>query len=137
MRLPIAFALCSGAWLVGLPGVAAPQGALLEVQIRLSVASFASAGVSSPGICLSRVLSSQARSMVRVSCRGGQVVSIAPYPAQPFLGVHGGAFRYTQVATPTGFGAPRGTGDAAALDDTVLQIDAAATATPLEMLISF
>ncbi len=47
------------------------------------------------GICLSSTLSEQANAMVKVTCRGHQFVSIEPRPGRPFIGVHGGAFRFT------------------------------------------
>jgi hypothetical protein len=46
------------------------------------------------GVCYSRSLSEQTRASVQVVCDSGQFVSIEAVPGQPFLGVHGGAFRY-------------------------------------------
>ena len=47
------------------------------------------------GVCRSRTLSESTGASVEVACRSGQFVSIAPQPGSPFLGVHGGAFRYS------------------------------------------
>ena len=47
------------------------------------------------GVCYSRSLSEQTGATVQVVCDSGQFVSIEAVPGQPFLGVHGGAFRYS------------------------------------------
>lgn len=46
------------------------------------------------GVCISETLSAQTNAVVQEVCSSGQFVSIDPDPAKPFLGVHGGAFRY-------------------------------------------
>jgi hypothetical protein len=48
-----------------------------------------------PGVCYSRSLSEKTGASVQVVCDSGQFVSIEAVPGQPFLGVHGGAFRYS------------------------------------------
>lgn len=50
--------------------------------------------VLGPGACISETLGRQAQALVRVACGSGQFVSITPMPGKPFLGTHGGAFRY-------------------------------------------
>lgn len=50
--------------------------------------------LQSGGCIISQTLSEQTNAVVRVACRTGQFVSIAPQPGKPFLGAHGGAFRY-------------------------------------------
>jgi hypothetical protein len=47
------------------------------------------------GVCFSRTLSEQTSAVVQVACDSGQFVSIEAVPGQRFLGVHGGAFRYS------------------------------------------
>jgi len=47
-----------------------------------------------PGVCYSQSLSQKTGASVQVVCDSGQFVSIEAVPGQPFLGVHGGAFRY-------------------------------------------
>ena len=47
-----------------------------------------------PGLCLSESLSQGTGAAVHVVCESSQFVSIDPMPGRPFLGVHGGAFRY-------------------------------------------
>lgn len=47
-----------------------------------------------PGLCLSESLSQGTGAAVHVVCESSQFVSIDPHPGRPFLGVHGGAFRY-------------------------------------------
>ena len=48
----------------------------------------------SSGVCYSRSLSEQTKALVEVACRSGAFLSITAVPGVPFLGVHGGAFRY-------------------------------------------
>lgn len=45
-------------------------------------------------VCISETLSAQTNAVVQVVCSSGQFVRIDPDPTKPFLGVHGGAFRY-------------------------------------------
>ncbi len=45
-------------------------------------------------VCISETLSAQTNAVVQVVCSSGQFVRIDPDPAKPFLGTHGGAFRY-------------------------------------------
>jgi hypothetical protein len=47
-----------------------------------------------PGLCLSESLSESTGAAVHVVCESSQFVSIDPRPGRPFLGTHGGAFRY-------------------------------------------
>lgn len=44
--------------------------------------------------CVSETLSQQTDALVQVVCGSGNFVSIEPRPGQPFVGTHGGAFRY-------------------------------------------
>jgi hypothetical protein len=46
-------------------------------------------------VCYSKSLSEKTGASVQVVCDSGQFVSIEAVPGQPFLGVHGGAFRYS------------------------------------------
>jgi hypothetical protein len=46
------------------------------------------------GICISSSLSQQTNALVKVTCQGGQFVSIEPREGRPFVGTHGGAFRF-------------------------------------------
>ncbi|MCY1165935.1 MAG: hypothetical protein V4455_17720 [Pseudomonadota bacterium] len=91
-------------------------------------------------VCISKSLSEQANALVQVVCSTGQFVSISPVPGKPFLGTHGGAFRYDFVgdrlsgAGPLDAGNPYiGTGTV-----TALRIyNANGSDGPLEMLVSF
>jgi hypothetical protein len=51
--------------------------------------------VNTAGICTSSTLSQQTSALVKVTCQGGQFVSIEPRDGAPFVGTHGGAYRYT------------------------------------------
>lgn len=44
--------------------------------------------------CVSETLSERTDALVQVVCRSGNFVSIEPRQGKPFLGTHGGAFRY-------------------------------------------
>ncbi len=46
------------------------------------------------GLCISEALSEETNALVSVTCSRGQFVNIAPAPDKPFLGTHGGAFRF-------------------------------------------
>lgn len=46
-------------------------------------------------LCTSQTLSQATNAIVRVVCGTGQFVSIEANPAKPFLGVHGGAYRFS------------------------------------------
>ncbi len=54
------------------------------------------------GMCVNQALSQAARATVTVVCSTNQFVSIAPLPGAPYIGTHGGAFRY--VLTPATLG---------------------------------
>jgi hypothetical protein len=82
----------AGALLVALASPAASAGeasAAFNVNITLNDPLAASQGV-----CISETLSAQTNAVVQVVCSSGQFVRIDPDPTRPFLGVHGGAFRY-------------------------------------------
>jgi hypothetical protein len=93
------------ALLTGAPSWAGSADKSVAVSIMLSQPGGGSGGVtpvppqpSQPpqraGVCYSRSLSEQTGASVQVVCDSGQFVSIEAVPGQPFLGVHGGAFRY-------------------------------------------
>ncbi|MDW5442462.1 hypothetical protein [Polaromonas sp. SM01] len=46
-------------------------------------------------ICTSQTLGQATNAFVQIVCGTGQFVSIEANPAKPFLGVHGGAYRYS------------------------------------------
>lgn len=81
-------ALCVGMLASATPGMAGQAGGQFNVQIKLNQQGTA------PGVCISQSLSEQTNALVQVACQTGQFVSITPYPGKPFLGTHGGAFRY-------------------------------------------
>ena len=102
-RLLLALAL--GAFAA--PGSAATTGATFDVGIMLSSPGTPPSGgggtppsgggggtAGSPDFCVSQSLSDATGAVVRVVCKSGQFVSIEANPSGPFLGVHGGAFRY-------------------------------------------
>lgn len=82
--------------LTGLPAQAAQTSGVFSVGITLTTqqAGGAVSPMSSQGLCISDTLSAATHATVRVACSSGQFVSIEPAPGQPFLGTHGGAFRY-------------------------------------------
>jgi hypothetical protein len=86
--------LAVAALLTPAPSPAGTIGESFAVGITLSQGSEPPSPPPS-GLCLSHTLSEQTRASVVVVCRSGQFVSIAPLPGVPYLGVHGGAFRYS------------------------------------------
>ena len=95
--LPALMALLTGA-----PSWAGSAGSSVTVGITLSqpggVTPAPPQTTPNPqraGVCFSRTLSEQTGAVVQVACDSGQFVSIEAVPGQRFLGVHGGAFRYS------------------------------------------
>jgi hypothetical protein len=91
------------ALLTGAPSWAGSTGSSVTVGITLSqqpgavipVPPQAAPNPQRAGVCFSRTLSEQTGAVVQVACDSGQFVSIEAVPRQRFLGVHGGAFRYS------------------------------------------
>lgn len=84
-------ALCIAGWAA--PLHAADAG--FTIRVTLNGAEPASGfGLQPRGTCISESLSSQTRATVRVVCGTSQFVSIEAVPGRPFVGTHGGAFRY-------------------------------------------
>ena len=73
---------------------------MFQVHIRLN-------GPNDSGVCVSSSLSQQTHALVKVTCSGSQFVSIEPQLGKPFVGTHGGAFRF---AFTNGVGATNGSG---------------------------
>ena len=97
----LALALALGA--LAAPSGAATLGGTFDVGITLTVPggpppSGGGGGTppasSSTDICVSQSLSEATGAVVRVVCRSGHFVSIESQPGAPYLGVHGGAYRY-------------------------------------------
>ncbi|MBI2728214.1 MAG: hypothetical protein HYX42_18400 [Polaromonas sp.] len=91
-------------------------------------------------VCVNQTLSEQTNSLVQVICTTGQFVSITPLPGKPFVGTHGGAFRYSvnanNVSSVTMFNANGANNGAGTV--TALRIyNANGSDGPLEMLVSF
>ena len=88
---PLTLALM--ALLHGAPSWAGAAAGSFAVGITLNNPS-APQSVAGAEVCFSRSLSGLTRASVEVSCPSGRFVSIEAVPGLPFLGVHGGAFRY-------------------------------------------
>jgi hypothetical protein len=102
--------------------------------------------LQSAGICISSTLSRQTNALVRVTCQGNQFVSIEPREGRPFVGTHGGAYRFAfsqrsgWIGNFGGFG-----GGASELEDSIGQgtitalrmLDLRETDERLELLVSF
>lgn len=90
---------------------------------------------------MSQSFSDQTKATVRVLCSTGQFVSIEPADGQPFVGTHGGAYRFTfgpglpvsPALVGSGAALFAGTGTVTALRI----INLGGSSTPLEMLVSF
>jgi hypothetical protein len=81
------------ALLHGAPSSAGAAAGSFAVGITLNNPSAPQSAVGQD-VCFSRSLSGLSRARVEVTCSTGRFVSIEAVPGQPFLGVHGGAFRY-------------------------------------------
>lgn len=118
----------------GLPAAMALTGsAAFQVQVSLQRNS---------SICISETQSAATNATVRVYCGTGQFVSIEPTPGRPFLGVHGGAFRFSFGGGLTGQVPSTAGGTALELIGlgtvTALRVlDVRGQADQLEMLVSF
>lgn len=68
------------------------------VQAGASMGSFSvniRLNESASGICISTTLSQQTNAVVRVTCQGGEFVSIEQLNGRPFAGTNGGAYRFS------------------------------------------
>lgn len=97
------------------------------------------ANTPSTGICTSQSASNATQAMVRVVCSSGQFVSIESAPGRPFVGVHGGAYRFNfgpglpAPALASNFNLGIGAGTVTALRI----VHTGSSRSPLEMLVSF
>ncbi len=71
----------------------------VQIQLRNPLSSAAPVGVGGSGTnayasCTSLTLSQATNAIVTVTCGDNQFVSIAPRAGAPFLGTHGGAYRF-------------------------------------------
>ncbi len=69
----------------------------VQIQLRNPLFSGAPVGVAGSGTygsCTSQTLGKATNAIVTVTCADSQFVSIAPRPGAPFLGTHGGAYRF-------------------------------------------
>lgn len=127
-------ALCIGMLVSVTPGMAGQASGQFNVQIKLNQQETA------PGVCISQTLSEQTSALVQVACQTGQFVSITPIPGRPFLGTHGGAFRYGFNGNNVSGGSMFNAGNPyiGAGTITALRIyNADGSDGPLEMLVSF
>jgi hypothetical protein len=79
-------------WLtaLGASTVACAGTATSQFAVRLEVRQ--------PQTCINQALSEQTGALVQVVCQSGDFVRIDPDPRRPFVGTHGGAFRYAFMA---------------------------------------
>jgi hypothetical protein len=135
--------LCSGT------ASAATGAAFLTVTINLNGPALVPAASSPQAtvapatnrqICVSQTLSEQNNALVQVTCATGQFVSITPIPGRPFLGTHGGAFRYRFDSGKSSGGGQSGQDNPFVGTGTVTALriyNADGSGGPLEMLVSF
>lgn len=93
-----------------------------------------------PGVCISEVMGEFSGARVRVTCDTGRFVSIGPLPGRPFLGAHGGAFRYNFIGGNSLNGRLPGAGRSPTSAGTVTSVPVSSvvdSGTALEMLVSF
>lgn len=84
--LATSLVLCGGALAQG------STSASFQVRIQLTVPGSPAAEPASR--CETQTLTSAPNALVRVVCNSGRFVSIAPDPRKPFVGSHGGAYRF-------------------------------------------
>ena len=82
--------------------VAASFLAISSSAWPLSTTANLTVSVSLQGLCISSALSQQTNALVRVTCQGNQFVSIEQQRDKPFVGTHGGAYRYIFNKTTAG-----------------------------------
>lgn len=70
----------------------ASASASFQVRVRLNVPGTPAAEQTAR--CETQSVSSAPNALVRVVCDDGRFVSIAPDPRKPFVGSHGGAYRF-------------------------------------------
>ncbi|MFM9879133.1 MAG: hypothetical protein ACKVOO_01820 [Burkholderiaceae bacterium] len=92
------------------------------------------------GTCVSEALSNQTQASVRVVCGTSQFVSVEAVPGLPYVGTHGGAYRYT--FGPGAAPAPTSDGNAGLYSGTgtvtgMRIIDISGLESFVEMLVSF
>lgn len=81
---------CAVALMGCLPVTVQAGGASAGFEVRIELRQ-------SPGntLCVSESVAAASQALVNVVCSTGQYVSIEPLPGTPFVGTHGGAFRYS------------------------------------------
>ncbi len=93
MRMSLTFwSLASSLLLCGSALAQASTSASFRVTIQLAVPSSPAAEPASR--CETQTFTSAPNALVRVVCNNGRFVSIAPDPRKPFVGSHGGAYRF-------------------------------------------
>ncbi len=73
-----------GSALIPVVANAATGASVFAVRVSYKAADF----------CVSTSLSQVTNALVRVTCQGNQFVSIEPRAGRPFVGTHGGAYRF-------------------------------------------
>lgn len=97
-------------------------------------------GANESGLCVSSALSQQTNAMVKVTCTGNQFVSIEPQSNKPFVGTHGGAYRYAFTNGTAGIGGAGITADVNVGTGTVTALrvlDLSERDQTIELLVSF
>lgn len=75
--------------------VARAQGsASASFQVRIQLKASGTPATEQTARCETQSVSSAPNALVRVVCDDGRFVSIAPDPRKPFVGSHGGAYRF-------------------------------------------
>jgi hypothetical protein len=86
MRLKLLSLLATACFASSLSQAGTATG-VLNVNIQLN-------SPNATGLCVSSSMSKQTQALVKVTCSGGQFVSIEPIDNRVFLGTHGGAYRF-------------------------------------------
>lgn len=86
--------LIASALLLTVNGVGAQTSTSASFQVRIQLTVPGSPAAEPSSRCETQTLTAAPNALVRVVCDNGRFVSIAPDPRKPFVGSHGGAYRF-------------------------------------------
>jgi hypothetical protein len=87
-------------------GSASAQQASGSFNVVISLTGSGNDPPAAPQTCVTQSLTSAPNAIVHVACPSGNFVGIEPMPGKPFLGTHGGAFRFNFLSRWPGYVPP-------------------------------
>lgn len=79
---------------LAVPAAAGTVTGQFPVQIAVTNGAAAPGAPANGGLCINQALSQASQATVTVVCSTNQFVSIQPFGDSPFVGTHGGAYRF-------------------------------------------